>query len=155
MEQDPLSQLRDIHLPAPGGFWPPAPGWWLLALLVILVAAALVIWRLRKRRRNRWITQVQAELDLLAVEGCRDSAWFARLNELLKRGARHRYPDRSPAALSGQGWIEFLLETLPEDRIASRSVVEEMVASSWRPVPTCNADQALAVSRLWLRGQTC
>ena len=37
---DPLSGLRDIHLPPPPPLWPPAPGWWLLALLAI---AAVVI----------------------------------------------------------------------------------------------------------------
>ncbi|HAU18090.1 MAG TPA: DUF4381 domain-containing protein, partial [Marinobacter adhaerens] len=40
--QDPLSQLRDIHLPETGGLWPPAPGWWVLAILLIAVLAALV-----------------------------------------------------------------------------------------------------------------
>ncbi|MDX1456212.1 MAG: DUF4381 domain-containing protein [Marinobacter sp.] len=155
MEQDPLSQLRDIHLPEPGGFWPPAPGWWLLALLLVLAAAVTTIWLVRKRRRNGWINLALAELDELAVEGRRDTAWFARLNALLKRSARQRYPDQSPEALSGQEWIEFLLATSTKDRIASRPVVEEMVASSWRPVPTCHPDQALAVSRLWLRGQKC
>lgn len=155
MEQDPLSQLRDIHLPDPGGFWPPAPGWWvLLALTLILVAFAA--WQLiRKHRRNRWLTQALAEVDALAVESHRDSDWFRRLNQVLKRGARVRYPEHSAESLSGEAWINFLLETSPKDRIASRPTVEEMVASSWRPVPTCNADHAIAVARLWLRGQKC
>ena len=51
---DPLSQLKDIHLPASGGFWPPAPGWWLLAAMTLALLAALVLWWRRRRRRNRW-----------------------------------------------------------------------------------------------------
>lgn len=49
--QDPLSQLRDIHLPATGGFWPPAPGWWLLALILLLSLAGLC-WLLHRRHRR-------------------------------------------------------------------------------------------------------
>lgn len=155
MEQDPLSQLQDIHLPEPGGFWPPAPGWWALAVLLLLALALLAWWAIRKHRRNRWLVQALAEVDRMAVEGTRDTDWFRRLNQLLKRSARVRYPERTPQSMSGDTWIQFLLETSPKDRIASRPTVEEMVASSWRPVPTCNADQALAVARLWLRGQKC
>ena len=33
---NPLDQLRDIHLPDALQWWPPAPGWWLLALFNIL-----------------------------------------------------------------------------------------------------------------------
>ena len=40
---DPLSALRDIHLPPEPGFWPPAPGWWILALILVLVASALAL----------------------------------------------------------------------------------------------------------------
>lgn len=155
MPQDPLSQLRDIHLPEPGGFWPPAPGWWLLALLILLLVLAVGYWAVRKARRNRWLKVALAEVDALALEGSRDTRWFCRLNELLKRSARVRYPERAPDALSGEAWVGFLLETSPRDRIASRPTVEEMVASTWRPVPTCNPDHALAVTRLWLRGQKC
>ena len=51
---DPL-QLRDIHLPADPGWWPPAPGWWLLAaVLVALLAWAVVFgWRRVQVRPHR------------------------------------------------------------------------------------------------------
>jgi len=155
MEQDPLSQLRDIHLPDPGGFWPPAPGWWALLILTIVLLAFVSWWLIRQRRRNRWLVQALSEIDQLAMSPDRDSDWFRRLNQLLKRSARCRYPQRFPESLSGDAWIDFLLETGPCDTIASRPTLEAMVASSWHPAPGCDADQAIALARLWLRGQKC
>ena len=53
MQQDPLSQLRDIHLPQSGGFWPPAPGWWLLIAIAIALGILAFVLIRRKRRKNR------------------------------------------------------------------------------------------------------
>lgn len=155
MEQDPLSQLRDIHLPDPAGFWPPAPGWWVLLVLLLVLAAAVAILASRKVRRNRWIALALTELDQLEQQPSRDNHWFTQLNQLLKRSARVRYPERRPESMSGAEWVDFLLETSPHDRIASRPVIEAMVASSWHPHPTCAPGEALRVSRVWLKGQRC
>ncbi len=53
MNQDPLAQLRDIHLPEAIGWWPPAPGWWILTLL-LLVSTTFTIRYLIRRRRQRY-----------------------------------------------------------------------------------------------------
>ena len=42
-------QLRDIHLPAEVGWWPPAIGWWVLALIVLI----LLVMLLQRWRQNR------------------------------------------------------------------------------------------------------
>ncbi len=155
MEQDPLSQLRDIHLPQPGGFWPPAPGWWImLAIALALAALAFVLVR-RKQRRNRWLGTAKKELLRLEQTAAADNDWFTALNQLLKKSARMRYPERVPEALSGEPWIHFLLETSPKDRVASRPVVEAMVNSAWQPVPRCRPEEAVAFARVWLGGQRC
>lgn len=94
--QDPLSQLRDIHLPDPVDWWPPAPGWWLLALL-LLSALIYSFWWLKKQHRNdryrrealHCLTELQRSLAGHPVEYCH--AMLA----LLRRTAKTAYPDQA------------------------------------------------------------
>jgi len=152
--QDPLAQLRDIQLPATGGWWPPAPGWWLLAILVIVGALALAwLWH-RQRQKHRWKRSARTELQQLESKARPTPEWFAALNALLKRAARQSHPEKHPEAMTGQQWINFLLETAPKDRIASRPVVEAMVKSTWQPRPLAQTEQALAFARTWLEAQS-
>ena len=51
---DPLSRLRDLHLPPEPGIWPPAPGWWLLSVLFLLALAVALHYLIRYRRANRY-----------------------------------------------------------------------------------------------------
>lgn len=155
MEQDPLSQLRDIHLPQPGGFWPPAPGWWILLAIALALTVLAFVFIRRKRRQNQWLRTARKELLRLQLNPAADSEWFAALNQLLKQSARIRYPEQTPESLSGEPWIRFLLETSPKDRVASRPVVEAMVNSTWQPSPQCNPADAIAFARVWLGGQRC
>ncbi|WP_166265267.1 DUF4381 domain-containing protein [Marinobacter caseinilyticus] len=155
MEKDPLSELRDIHLPDPGGFWPPAPGWWLLAALA-LAGLGWCLWALyRRRQRNRWLIHALKELSQLARVQEPDLQWFNQLNRLLKRAARARFPERRPESLSGADWVAFLNETSPNPSKEDRALYTALVESSWRPRPDLNARAALSLTQQWLRGQRC
>lgn len=155
MEQDPLSALRDIHLPEPGGFWPPAPGWWVLLVLMIglIVWAALAVHR--KRRRNRWLKTALAELTELAAAENHDSGWFNDLNRLLKRAARVRFPQQRPESLSGEDWVRFLTETSSKRATGDQAMFRSLVEGSWRPNPDRDPQQAVSAARRWLEAQRC
>ncbi|WP_150912881.1 DUF4381 domain-containing protein [Marinobacter halotolerans] len=155
MEQDPLSKLRDIHIPEPGGFWPPAPGWWVLLLVIIALVFALALWARRRRQKNAWYRIANRDLDRLANRAAVTAKWFSELNGLLKQSAMARYPNRHPEALSGAEWIDFLLETSPKDRIASRPTVTAMVQSCYQATPDCSPDDAIRFARLWMGGKKC
>ena len=87
---DPLSALRDIHMPPEPGLWPPAPGWWLLALLLLLLAGGLAIWRSRAARRSR--PQREALRALAALRTALAAG---------EASPSHRRRERMPAAPGG------------------------------------------------------
>ena len=63
MDPDQLP-LRDLHLPDPVGWWPPAPGWWLLlATLAMLLIWLAVVLRSRHRRGAARRHAVRARLE--------------------------------------------------------------------------------------------
>ncbi|MGD8557863.1 MAG: DUF4381 domain-containing protein [Chromatiales bacterium] len=108
---DPVAQslqLRDIHLPPPPDFWPPAPGWWLLAMiLVALLAWALVIaWKKARLRRTQ--RRLLALLEELELTGRHEPGKLAQLSILLRRIALMHYPRQQVAGLTGEDWLHFL-----------------------------------------------
>lgn len=113
-------QLRDIHLPEPVSWWPPAPGWWLLAGLVILVIiSALLLRRTYRRRRQlrRMRREIEHELAHIRAQFQQDAnpvMLTRQLSELLRRAAISYYPHEHIAGLTGEHWLHFLAQTLTD-----------------------------------------
>ncbi len=106
-EQDPLAQLRDIHLPEAIGFWPPAPGWWLLAILLLALLCYGYLTLRRRQQRNRYRKLALAELVSLQKLDS-NSEYLKQVNQLLKKTAIAAQPALPVAGLSGQPWLNFL-----------------------------------------------
>ena len=46
--ENPLINLKDIRLPPPVSFWPPAPGWWISVVLILLISVFFGRWLWRR-----------------------------------------------------------------------------------------------------------
>jgi len=107
----PELPLRDLHLPEPVSWWPPAPGWWLLALLTLMLLALLGWWLRRRRLRGRIPHSARRALRELANRYRKDEDGVrlaADLSVLLRRIAITLYPRQEVARLTGEAWLEFL-----------------------------------------------
>ncbi|MEQ8233291.1 MAG: DUF4381 family protein [Gammaproteobacteria bacterium] len=107
---DPESlPLRDIQLPPPVPWWPPAPGWWLLAGLVI-VLIALAVWAWRRHRARRVARAALAELDAIEARYAADVDAQAHARALSRLAHRMALAAAGPraAAAAGDDWIATL-----------------------------------------------
>ncbi|MCX5569280.1 MULTISPECIES: DUF4381 domain-containing protein [Kaistia] len=104
-----LSNLRDIVLPAPVPFWPPAPGWWILAAAVLAGLVLLAARQVVRRRHDAY--RRQALRELAALPEPLDAAGAQRLSSILKRTALVAFPRSEVAALTGVAWLRFLDQT--------------------------------------------
>jgi hypothetical protein len=105
-----LENLRDLALPAPAPWWPPAPGWWILG--AGLVTAGLVaLWRAwRRYRADAYRRQARRELDAIArrLDAGLLAGATADLATVLKRTALAAFPRAQVASLTGPAWLSFL-----------------------------------------------
>lgn len=146
---EPLS-LRDIHLPDPISWWPPAIGWWLLLALAILIVVGLV-WLIRRWRRVTPIKLALRELDALATDSTASPAdQLRRLSMLLRRVALSLYPRHEVAGLTGEDWLRWLDHTLSEPRF-SQGAGRALIDAPYRPTPPEAIDDLVALTRDWLR----
>jgi len=109
--EDPLAQLRDLHLPQAVADWPPALGWWLLAGLVLFG----LVWSMRALHRryksNAYRRFAQRELKAIVAEHAETQdarRALSRLQFLMKRVAMTAFNRAEVAALSGVAWTQFL-----------------------------------------------
>ena len=148
-----LQNLHDIVVPAPVGWWPPAPGWYVVAVVgaVVLVLLAYRAWG--RWRRNRYRGEALRELRRLRAAG--PEADLQQLSALLKRAALSAWPRSQVAALVGCDWHRFLDESakldcfVPEvgevlDRLAHAPASELSLSAA-------QARVALDAAERWLR----
>jgi hypothetical protein len=97
-----LSNLRDIVVPPPVSFWPPAPGWWVVGAACLAAASFAIATVIRHRARNAYRREALRELE---------SADARDISAILKRAALAAFPRSEVASLSGPAWLAFLDRT--------------------------------------------
>ena len=108
--ENPLDQLRDIHLPDQIDQFPYAPGWWIL-LAIILIGIGFYLYKIYKYQRAiRLLKPAKAEITELRSlkDNELNSHSIAKLSALLKRICLIYFPRKTVASLNGKNWLEFL-----------------------------------------------
>jgi len=153
----PLENLRDIHLPAPIGWWPPAPSWWILAALIIFCVIFLSVWLTRRARQRRYRKFALLQLHSLyqTWQQQRDDIVFAQAtNRLLKQTALAAFPATDVAALSGADWLDWLDRKLRKPRFTEPDV--RALATLYLREPEPIAVHALnTAAQYWIRSHRC
>ncbi len=108
--QNPLDQLRDIHLPGPVDQFLFAPGWLVVFLLIFVLFIFAAYRFVKKRKALRLLKPAFAELDQL--KSLKQEQISAKsvfdISALLKRICLIYFPQDKVANLSGKGWVSFL-----------------------------------------------
>lgn len=149
---EPLSALRDIHLPDPVTFWPPALGWWLLvALLLALVIAG---WLHVKNRHNKIAVREAlaelARLETLYRQKPDAVQLAAEISTLLRRCCLASYPRDQVAGLVGEEWL-FFLDNVHGHTHFSQGVGKTLVSAPYQPSESIDADALITLTRSWLK----
>ncbi len=149
-------ELRDIHLPKPISWWPPAPGWWILLGLSIL--ALVLIWTGRNiRRRYRVRVAALQEFKNLseAFSQTQDvQALVNALSVLLRRISMSYVPRSDAAGLTGEKWLTFLDTRLCGQKREGRfrkGPGRVLIAAPYRPVNDVDGDALLGLCGAWIR----
>ena len=114
MPDDPLADLRDIHLPADPSWWPPAIGWWLAAGLLALIIVLLIMFVRHRRAQTaprRHALSMLEKIQAIAVDEEHVQPCVQELSRLMRRVVLRRYPRVQAAGLIGDAWLEFLDDT--------------------------------------------
>ncbi len=150
---NPLSELRDIHLPPAPPLWPPAPGWWLIsavaiALLVLGVRLARMAWQRGRPRRAavRAIEKLRGRHD----SGEAADVLTAELAILLRRAAMNRHPRARVAGLTGHDWLKFL-DGDDDGHCFTHGVGACLATAPYARESTVDMGALLALCEAWIR----
>ncbi|WP_196137827.1 DUF4381 domain-containing protein [Aliikangiella sp. G2MR2-5] len=129
--ENPLNQLRDIHLPEQINQFELAPGWWLIIFLLFCFLGYLVYRQLEKNKIKAKLAPARKEIENLTKSPA-DYQSVNLLSALLKRVSLLHFERKAVASLSGKKWGEFLNGITPDYQFSERQI-EHLTDSNYRP----------------------
>lgn len=147
-----LAALRDIHMPTPIGWWPPATGWIILGIMVILILIGIAGFLIRyviNNRAKRQALHVLASYQEAYLKQPQAQLTSARISELLRRVALVYYPRARVASLVGDEWVAFLHETGKQLDFNSVSVL--LIECPYRPSGKYDVSPLFHVAEQWIK----
>lgn len=148
----PQLLLRDIHMPGPISWWPPAPGWLILLTLLIVGTIVAVLYARYQRKRNRIRRVSLKEIDAIqeAFQVHKNDMRLVReLSVLLRRVGVSRYHRADVASLTGTAWMSFLDRNLVGKPFSAGCGIVLMTAPYQRN-PDIDANALLSCCRSWI-----
>ncbi len=142
--------LKGIHLPAPVGFWPPAPGWWLIsAILLLLIAIAGIRGRRYWHKRRQW-RRVEGVLSGILADSPSDTLFAARLSRLLKQAAMACHPHDQVAGLTGLAWLQFL-DATGGNGAFQNGAGRSLLTAPYQASPALDRTALAGLAKHWLK----
>lgn len=156
MQQDPLAQLKDIHLPQAIGWWPPAPGWWIVTFLLLASILGLIYWIWRRHRKMAYRRAAVNQLEQIKAgyQQHRDPIkLLTELSVLLKRTCITRYGRDHSAGLTGQEWLQFL-DSTGNTKGFTEGCGKALVEQRYQAKPDVDCPALLELVKSWLQKQS-
>ena len=150
---DPLEHLRDLRLPDPISFWPPALGWWLGAIM-ILGLVALSVWGIRYRKKTaprRFALAELADLRTRFDETQEVSELMIGLSQLLRRYAITCVGRRNVAGLTGVAWLKFLDEQGNTQQFSSETGTHAFAVVPYGAKNSVNGVEMVNLVERWIK----
>lgn len=141
--------LRDIHLPAEVGWWPPAIGWWILAAIVV-AGLTFAVYRYMSRYRERAAAAAIRGVVERLEAGEAPATCMQQISAVLRRFVMSVNGPTDPVAgLTGTRWLEYLDSRW--DRAAfTAGPGRALVVAPYAPPERVSADIVRDVARLGL-----
>lgn len=146
---NPLADLKDIHLPNSVSVFPLSIGWYILIVLLIIGVALLLWWRLKIRRQQKQRLKINQLLDEIESTHGNTPNTVGEVSILLKRVAATKFPKQDVHKLLGNKWLEFLDKTGKTNDFtigAGRSLLD-----IYKKQELDNPSEFFAVIRKWLK----
>ncbi len=149
---DPLQELRDVHLPDPISWWPPAFGWWMVIVALVMVVG-LVLWARASRQRTRPRRVALAQLEQVkqqyAVQAD-DQLAITEVSHLLRRYALAVFSRSQVAGLSGPSWLQFL-DTTGHTNQFSEGPGQSLRSGPYQSHAPTSASELLPLVERWIQ----
>ena len=92
-----------------------------------------------------WVDHLNATVD----PGLDPQAYLSTLNRVFKLVALRAFPARHCAALTGQDWVDFLVEKIKH--AASADTLVALATGPYDPAPKFDPDKMSELTRVWIK----